>query len=448
MTVEFHQVLPDITPDEVFGWHERPGAIARLTPPWQPVRVMAEAESLRDGRAVLRLPGGLRWVAQHQADAYRPDRQFADRLTSLPLRWRHTHVFEPTDHREGGGGTLLTDRVDTVVPARFVRSMFGYRHTQLADDLNAHRWARELQEAPLTVAMTGSSGLIGSALTAFLTGGGHRVIRLVRRSATRPEERLWRPEAPDPDLLRGVDAVVHLAGASIGGRFTRARRDAIRDSRIEPTRKLAALAANTPNGPSRLVAASAIGFYGADRGDESLTEDSERGEGFLADVVADWEEAARVGAGGQLRVVCVRTGIVQSPAGGMLRLARIPAEAGLAGRVGDGTGWMSWIGIDDLLDVYYRALTDPRLAGAVNATAPQPARQADYMAALARVLLRPAPLAVPTILPRLALGEQATSELVLASQRVLPARLAGIDHAFRRPVLDDTLRHLLGRTPA
>ena len=201
---------------------------------------------------------------------------------------------------------------------------------------------------PLTIAVTGSSGLIGTALTALLTTGGHRVIPLVRRHPRHAGERCWQPEDPDRELLTGVDAVIHLAGASIAGRFTDARQQQIRDSRITPTRRLAELAADTSPGLRAFVTASAIGIYGPDRGDEVLTEMSARGDGFLADVVAGWEDATAPAALAGIRTVQVRTGIVQSPRGGMLRLLYPLFAAGLGGRLGSGQQWLSWIGLDDL----------------------------------------------------------------------------------------------------
>jgi uncharacterized protein len=430
--------------DEVFAWHARPGAFARLTPPWVPVRVSAETASLSEGRAVLALPGGMRWVARHDPAAYDPPRRFADELASLPLSavvpWRHVHEFSDA----GPASTRVTDRVYTPVPAALLRPMFGYRHRQLAGDLAAHRWAREMHSGPLTVAMTGSSGLIGSALAAFLASGGHTVIRLVRRAPKTPGERRWNPENPDPGLLHGVDAVVHLAGAPIAGRFTPEHKHAIRASRIIPTRKLAQLAAATPAGPSVLVTASAIGCYGPDRGDELLTEDSPRGAGFLADVVTDWEAASDPARDAGIRVAQIRTGIVQSPRGGTLRLLWPLAEVGAAGRLGSGQQWQSWIGIDDLTDIYYQALVDARLAGPVNATVPDPVRNARYAKILGQVLHRPVQLPIPAIGPRLLLGGQGASELAEASQRVSPQRLLATGHQFRHPQLEPALRHLLG----
>jgi hypothetical protein len=436
---------------EVFDWHSRPGAFARLAPPWQPAKLIAEADSLENGRAELGFPGGLRWVADHQPDGYDPPRRFVDSigtegLASLPLglalRWRHTHDFEEVSDER----TRVIDRVDTPVPARALRAMFRYRHRQLADDIAVHRRAAAHGLAPLTVAVTGSSGLVGAQLSAFLSTGGHRVIRLVRHAATKSGERQWDPDDPDPGLLAGVDAVIHLAGASIAGRFTEEHRAAIRDSRIDPTRRLAELIAQSADRPKVLISASAVGFYGYDRGDETLTEDSERGDGFLADVVADWENATTPAREAGTRVVLVRTGIVQSPAGGTLRLFWPLFAAGLGGRLGNGRQWLSWIGIDDLVDVYHRALWDTDLSGPVNAVAPDPVRNVDYTRTLAHVLRRPALLPVPPFGPRLLLGEQGARELACANQRVLPARLEQADHHFRRPDLEQTLRHLLGRS--
>lgn len=429
--------------DEVFAWFARPGAFTRLAPPWQPVRLLSESDDLARGSAVLGLPGGLRWVARHDPAAYDPPHRFADAvaadgLASAPvgrlLPWRHTHEFTAVDAEH----TRVADRVDTPLPTRMLRPMFDYRHRQLTDDLAAHRRAAEHGFTARTIAVSGASGMVGTALCAFLSTGGHRVVRLVRHAPTGPDERRWDPDDPAPDLLTGVDAVVHLAGASIAGRFTEDHRRAVADSRIGPTRALAELA----GGVATFVSASAIGYYGYDRGDEILTETADPGAGFLAEVVTAWEDAA---AAADTRVVQVRTGIVQSPAGGTLRLLRPLFAAGLGGRIGDGDQWQSWIGLDDLVDVYHRALWDDSLAGPVNAVAPNPVRNTEYTATLAHVLHRPAPLPVPSFGPALLLGRQGARELAEASQRVSPHRLSTADHVFRTPDLEQTLRHLLGR---
>jgi len=448
MTFTYSSVV-DAEPSEVFAWHGRRGAITRLMPPWQPVKVLREAASLRDGTAVLGLPGGLRWVAAHQPDSYDPPHAFADKLENAPLSavlsWRHDHQFAAAPAAAGEQATLVTDVVDTSLPGRLLRPMFVYRHRQLADDLAAHARARSVCPEPLTIAVTGSSGLIGTALTALLTTGGHRVIRLVRRLPRNPRERYWDPEEPGRELLSGVDAVIHLAGAPIGGRFTPDRKRAIRDSRLTPTRRLAELAAATAPDLRAFVTASAIGIYGAGRGDEVLTETSARGEGFLADVVAGWEDATAPAAAAGIRTVQVRTGVVQTPRGGMLRLMTPLFEAGLGGRLGTGKQWLAWIGIDDLLDVYLRAVTDPALSGPVNAVAPEPVRNADYTRTLARVLRRPPRIPVPSVGPRLLLGAEGAREIAEASQYVRPERLIEAGHQFRQPDLDQALRHVFGR---
>lgn len=451
MGIEYASIV-DHPLDEVFAWHTRPGAMRRLVPPWQPMRVIKETESLADGTAILGLPGGLRWVARHDPAGYHPPNQFVDVLSSdglmtMPPRvigwWRHTHRFS----EDGPGKTRMLDEVDTTVPGAALRSTFAYRHRQLAEDLAAHRDAAAAGAGQLVIAITGSSGLVGTALAAFLSTGGHRVIRLVRGVPANESERRWDPDNPAPDLLSGVDALVHLAGESIAGRFTESHRRAIRESRIGPTRRLAEIAAATA-GLRVFVTASAIGFYGHDCGETLLDETSPRGRGFLADVVADWEAATAPAADTGRRVVMVRTGIVQSAAGGTLRLLRPLFAAGLGGRLGSGRQWLSWIGIDDLLDIYYRAIYDSRLAGPVNAVTPNPVRNADYTRALASTLKRPALLPVPSFGPRVLLGRQGAVELAEADQRVAPAALQALGHRFRQPTVDDALAHQLGHDPA
>jgi uncharacterized protein len=441
-----HSAVVEAPIEEVFAWHGRPGALRRLMPPWMPVKVIAEADSLKDGRAVLGLPAGVRWVATQQPDAYDPPHRFVDQLTSEPLgrvlAWTHDHQFRAEDEKS----TSVSDTVTSRLPGSFLREMFAYRIRQLRCDLAAHAWASRRSVEPITVAVTGSSGMIGSALCAFLTTGGHRVIQLVRRAPGHPDQRRWAPADPDPALLEGVDAVVHLAGASIAGRFSTGHKEKIRASRIGPTARLAELAARTSRRPACLITASAVGYYGSHRGDEELTEKSERGDGFLADVVSEWEAATAPARDGGVRVVNVRTGVVQSPSGGTLRLLYPLFAAGLGGRLGDGQQWLSWIGLDDLLDVYLQALVDTSLAGPLNAVAPEPVRNDEYTSTLAGVLHRPALVPVPGFGPRLLLGEEGDRELARASQRVIPQRLTDAGHQFRYPDLESALRHCLGRT--
>ncbi|MFC0316195.1 TIGR01777 family oxidoreductase [Gordonia phosphorivorans] len=447
MSISYSSTV-DAPCEEVFAWHARPGALLRLLPPWQPMRALREASSLADGRALLGLPGGLRWCAQHRIDDYRPPYRFVDERITVDARtapaalsgtWRHEHEFTP----ETPARTRMTDRVTTAVPAAALRSTFRFRHRQVADDLARHAQAAAAGFEAQTIAVTGASGMVGTQLCAFLTTGGHRVIRLVRRPADGPDERTWDPEAPAVDVLRGVDAVIHLAGAPIAGRFTDRHRSQIRDSRVGPTQRLAERAAD--EGGLTFVSASAIGFYGHDRPGEELDEQARAGHDFLAGVVSEWEAATAPATDAGLRTVQVRTGIVQSPLGGTLQLQRPIFAAGLGGRLGNGRQVLSWIDLDDLIDVYHRALYDDRLRGPVNAVAPQPASANEYADTLAHVLHRPALLPVPEWGPRLLLGRQGARELALADQAVFPEVLTAHGHRFRRPTLTECLDHQLGR---
>lgn len=435
-------------PAEVFAWFSRPGAIRRLLPPWLPLKVVAEAESLRDGTAVLGLPGGLRWFAQHQPDGYIPERKFVDEVEPQGLRaiatravnWKHEHLFEPAD----GDATTVIDRINSNLPARQTARMLAYRHRQLGADFAAHQRAAAAGLKPLTIAVTGSSGMVGEALCAFLSTGGHRIIKLVRGTPKSANERRWDSMAPADDLLDGCDAVIHLAGASIFGRFSDKHRQAIESSRIEPTRALAELAARA--NVSTFVSASAVGIYGAKSGPAPVDEKSipqPVGSDFLADVVQRWEQAAGAGVS-SMRRVQIRTGIVLSPRGGMLAVLRPIFTAGLGGRLGTGTQCLSWIGLDDLVDIYHRALWDTQLDGPVNAVAPHPVNNIEFTKALAKAVRRPAIIPVPAAAPKLLLGTEGTQLLAMADQRVVPQKLLDTGHEFRHEHIELELAHCLG----
>lgn len=442
-----HTTVIEAPRQAVFDWHTRDGALQRLTPPWQGITIAAQADSLRDGRSVLLLHHAVPWVAQHRPDGYRDGASFADELVSLPLApalaWRHDHHFRDL----GPARTMVVDHVRSRVPRRILESIFEYRGRQLSDDFRAHNWASHLTGQSLTVAVTGATGLVGTALCALLTTGGHHVVRLVRGPATASGTRQWNPASPRRDLLDGIDVLVHLAGEPIAHRFTPEHEQTVYNSRVYPTRRLAELAArqNAQGHRVRMVCASAIGYYGPDRGDTVLTEDSEPGDGFLADVVSAWEAAADQPLADVGGAALIRTGIVQTPAGGTLRLLKPLFRAGLGGTLGDGSQWMSWIGLDDLLDVYLRAIVDESVRGPVNAVSPNPVRNTDYTAILAYLLHRPAILPVPTLGPRAILGTRGAHEVAYASQRVLPKRLVELGHPFRFARLEEALRHLLGR---
>ena len=421
--------------ETVWRWHTRPGAVTRLTPGFLPMRVAQEAASIRSGTTVFDLPAGQRWVARHDDNGYVAGAQFTDFASNEPLRsttqWRHVHRFE-----DAPGGTVLSDDVRSRIPEAVLRPAWAYRQRQLLEDLT---FINSLPQQPqLTVAMTGSSGLVGTHLRAQLTTAGHNVIQLVRGHA-RPGQRHWDMDNPDPDLLRGVDAVIHLAGESIMGRFTDKKKHKIAASRIEPTRKLARLAAET--GVQTFVSASAVGYYGTDAGDVARTESDGPGNGFLADVCAQWEDASRVDG---MRTVNIRTGLALSGAGGLLPVLKASVNAGLSARFGDGDFWMSWVALDDLTDIYTRTLVDDTVTGPVNATAPEPVTNAEMSATLASLLHRPNLLSIPQFGPKLLLGNEGAHELALADQRAVPVVAKQHGWRFRYPTLEAALRHELG----
>jgi len=302
----------------------------------------------------------------------------------------------------------------------------------------------------MLVAVTGASGLIGTALARRLEAEGHQVLRLTRSRPTRPGQVRWDPAAGrlDPDALAKADAVVHLAGANIGDklRWTAREKRKILRTRVEGTglvaRTMAELARG-PGGPRVLVCASGAHYYG-DRGDEALTEASGPGEGFLAGVVRQWEAAADPARAAGLRVVHLRTGPVQDASGAGLPKQALLFRLGLGGRFGSGRQWLSWIALDDIAGAYLHALTRDDLDGPVNTAAPNPVTNAEFTTTLARVLRRPAVLHVPAFAPRLVLGEFA-DEMLFASIRALPARLQETGYRFRFPELEAALRHTLGR---
>jgi hypothetical protein len=292
------------------------------------------------------------------------------------------------------------------------------------------------------VALSGASGLIGRRLAAALGAEGHRVLRLVRGAAGE-NEIAWDPANGrlDPARLTGIDAFVHLSGEPIAGRrWTPARKAEIAASRVDSTRLVAATVAQLTPRPT-LVCASGIGFYG-NRGSEWLDETSPRGTGFLAEVCGQWERACEPAREAGLRVVNLRIGLVLDAQGGALPALLLPHRLGLGGRIGPGTQYMSWISSADLVAAIQHTLVSPALVGPLNLVAPAPVPNAEFSAVLARVLRRPALLPVPAALLRLALGE-AADELLLAGQRVRPAKLAASGFRFRDPELEPALRRLL-----
>lgn len=297
-----------------------------------------------------------------------------------------------------------------------------------------------LAAPPSVVAVSGATGLIGSALVERLRAHGSRVRRLVRSGRTDPDDVAWDPMRGvlSPGALDGVDAVVNLAGEPIAQRWTSQRKQAIRESRVRGTELLARTIAGMERKPSVLLSGSAVGYYG-DRGDELLDEESAPGSDFLAGVVREWEDATRAAADAGVRVARLRTGLVLSPRGGALERLLLPFRLGVGGPIGSGRQWMSWISLHDHVRAIEHALTTPSLAGPVNLVAPNPVTNAEFATTLGRVLTRPAIMPVPSFALELLYGEMARAT-ILSGQRVLPKALvrSGFEHAH--PTLEQALR--------
>ncbi len=296
----------------------------------------------------------------------------------------------------------------------------------------------------MRILISGASGLIGSALVARSTALGHVPVALARGEHVPPAAVRWDPadDAFDATAAEGADAVIHLAGENIaGGRWTRERMRRIRDSRVVGTRLLAEGIARLERKPRVWVGASAIGAYG-DRGDEILDEDSAPGQGFLADVCREWEAASEPVEAAGVRRVLLRTGAVLTPKGGALAKMLTPFKLGIAGVIGSGEQWMSWITLDDLCGIFERALQAEDMRGVFNAVAPEPVQNHEFTKTLGKVLHRPTVLPLPAIAARLAFGKLADA-LLLASTRVVPRRLLDAGHSFAHPTLEPALRALL-----
>jgi uncharacterized protein len=309
--------------------------------------------------------------------------------------------------------------------------------------------ARRAQEVlVMKILVSGSHGLVGSSLVPVLSAKGHQVVRLVRGLSASPgSEVAWDPEGGrlDPALLAGIDAVVHLAGEAIAARrWSDEQKARILESRLKGTRLLAEAMAGLSTPPRTLLSASAIGYYG-DRGEQILGEESAPGQGFLPEVCQAWEAATEPAARQGIRVVCLRFGIILSPAGGALAKMLPPFKMGAGGILGSGRQYMSWISLDDALGAILQTLEITPLRGPVNVVAPHPVTNAQFTKTLGRVLIRPTIFPMPAFAARLVFGEMADA-LLLSSTRVEPNRLIASNYTFRHGELEPALRHLLQRS--
>jgi uncharacterized protein (TIGR01777 family) len=296
----------------------------------------------------------------------------------------------------------------------------------------------------MKILISGSHGLVGTALIKALETDGHEIFRLVRHYPNTENEIEWSPDRYSIQLARieGFDAVVNLAGESIAeGRWTDEKKRRIRESRVKGTKLLGDALANLTSRPKTFICASAIGYYG-NRGDETLTETSAPGDDFLAEVCVEWEKATALATEKGIRVVNTRFGVILDANGGALAKMLPPFRMGIGGKIGSGKQWMSWIALDDVVGALKFALANETLKGPVNFVAPNPVTNAEFTKTLGKVLSRPTLFPIPAFGVRLAFGEMADA-LLLSSQRVEPGRLSTSGYQFRCSELDQTLRQVL-----
>ena len=443
---------------DAFAWHERPGALERLVPPWDPLRIVSASGMIENGaERILKMHWGpipFHWYARHQG--YEKNRQFQDIQVKGPLAyWRHSHLFEPK--ADNANCCYLTDRIEYELPfsplgdllmhqkvRNNLQRIFTYRHTVLNRDLKSHLPYRGTDR--LRVLITGANGVIGSSLIPFLTTGGHHVIRLVRdRAQVSRNAVLWDPKRGIADLksLENMDVVIHLAGESLGdGYWTASKKEKIRQSRIVGTRVLVDSLARLEAKPKVLLSASAIGYYG-DRGETPVQEDADPGSHFISGVCRQWEaEAVRANALG-IRTCLLRIGVVLTPLGGALSKVLLPFRLGLGARFGTGRQFLSWVGIDDVMGAIHFLMHRPHSSGPYNIVSPNPVDNLEYSRVLNSCLGRKGLIPLPSGMIRKLFGQMGR-EIILASTKAYPERLLQEGYRFHHPSLRKYLEEQLG----
>ena len=436
---------------DLFSWHEKPGAFERLIPPWDPIKIINREGGLEQGFVDMRVRIGPFWIkflAQHSE--YVKNSNFKDVQIDGPFpMWEHTHQFNEAK----GGMSEMIDRIDCRIPLGLLGKIFfrgyvknrveqllAYRHSTVHDDFKI---ANKYKGGPLNIGITGSHGLIGTALIPFLTTCGHKVTRIVRKTPAE-NEIYWNPKTMEIDSLEGLDVIVHLAGENVGSgiRWSRKKKKEIYDSRVLGTGLLCRKIATMIRPVKTLVCASAIGYYG-NRGDEFLDENSGPGRGFFTEVVKGWEKATEYASGAGIRTVNMRFGIVLSPKGGALNRMLLPVKFGLGSKIG-GEQWWSWVSIDDAIGSIYHAIMNKKITGGLNIASPFPIRQKEFSETLCEVMWRPNLIALPETIVRNVMGEMGEM-LLLSSNKINSNRIIESGYEFRHEKLEDALRHLLGK---
>jgi len=438
----------------LFQWHERKGAVSRLTPPWIDIRLIHHTGGINVRAKVKFILKFFKisfvWKAEHIE--YQKNKFFKDMQVKGPFAiWMHSHLFE--SHKKNQ--SVMEDKVEFRLPfgisgkiflsliQKNLERVFAYRHRILKNDL-------ENQPEPqkkLTILISGASGTLGSVIVPFLQTRGHRVIKLVRKKpVSSNDEVFWDPYNSELilDDIRDIDAVINLNGIDIlGSRWTEKQKQKISNSRTLPTSLLAEKIGSLDKKPRVFISSSAIGFYGQG-GEKELSEDSDAGNNFISRVCKSWEKASLNARNAGIRTVQIRIGIVLTPAGGALKKMALPFKLGLGARISHGKQYMSWISIDDVTGAINHILFDDSIQGPVNVCAPNPVTNAEFTKELGRIFKRPAFFVIPEFAVKMIWGQMG-EETTLASARVCPGKLLKTGYKFRHTTLLQALKHLLGR---
>ncbi len=447
-TVEYTHLMP-CDAGFLYHWHSQPRAINRLTPYWEQAQILEHpvgivnhsAVALKLKKGPLELPWNLEIFDVHEG------KSFSDRQISGPfLFWQHQHQMQPINE----SNSLLVEKISFKLPllGAFaekifadlkLKRLFKYRFKVIENDIRMHYKYKD--NKAMKILITGSSGLVGTALVDYLSAGGHEIFKLVRGKPKSEREIQWASDSADSKQLEGFDAVVHLAGENIAAkRWTQEQKNKIYDSRVQTTKFLAQTLAKLKQPPRVFLCASAIGFYG-DRGDLLLDESSVPAGDFLGKTCQDWEKATAVQG---IRVVNARFGIILDPKGGVLAKMLPLFQLGGGGMLGSGKQYMSWIALDDVIGAIYHCLRTESISGPVNFVSPNAVTNKDFTKVLAKVLNRPAMFPAPALALKLVLGEMADA-LLLSSTRVQPRKLEEAKYEFAFPSLEAALRHMLGK---
>ena len=457
--------------DNLFDYHTRNGVLERLIPPWSGLNLVIQIGGINnDALSIFRInfgPLSFQWIAKHFG--YIHNKQFQDEMIKGPFqKWIHTHSFIP----QGLNQCVIEDKIDytpkygkigsSIIQKRiqnYLEQLFLYRSRILVNDIYFEKMALEKEKKIL---ITGSHGLIGSALIPLLTSiGKHKITRLVRshnnnkniqssitQNNNKDNEKIiyWDPDHKKLNFheLEGYDIIIHLAGENIFGRWTNIKKHKIFDSRIKSTTLLSESLTRLSNPPSLLICASAIGYYGRDRPNEHLTENSSPGEGFLAQVCQNWENATKTATEIGIRVVNTRFGVVLTPKGGILQKLLGPYKLGLGIIIGNKDQHINWVSIEDVIKSIFYSITNTSIRGAINIVSPKPVTNLEFSNTLKRIFNTKLSIPINQNITKVIFGEM-SDELLSTDTYVIPKKLLSTGYKFFNLEIDETLKFLLGK---